>query len=185
MASYGQAFDPDYNPATKDIYTLFVSYFNNPDMTKLKNIPNPKGESYSMYIAKVHTLLGIEFRYIIAIVSLDKSNIGTREKLSRLKWLSLQTRTLTEDHDLKSHYYIPRKLIDLDKKIILRTKDETKYVYSVNDLPITITLLPQQSRLNKSSSSVDNKPSLTDYTSTGSVVPAIETYNTIITWKVL
>lgn len=156
-----------YDPDKETLYSLFCQYFENPIMKKIKNTIH-NNIQYSIYITKVHTLLGIKQRYIICIIYADNNLIGTEKKMEELKWISLQTRMLEEEHDIVSHVYTPRRLQGLDKKIIQRNKKE--YVYDVESLPIQITLLPQTAGL--------------DYTSHGTVVTAIETYHTIFTWLI-
>ena len=60
--NYGEAFDVDFIPGKQNIYDMFTSYYNNPKMTKLKDI-----EQYSMYVAKAYCLLNKECRYLIVI----------------------------------------------------------------------------------------------------------------------
>lgn len=167
MASYGQILDPDYDPRKDDVYTLFTVYFGNPEMTKIKDVGQ-----YSMYTAKIHALLGIEYRYVIVFVYRDESKLGTVEKLNVLKWISLQTRGLPDDHKIPYHSYVPRRMPELDKKISLKSKAETsdgmeQYIYTVQDLPITITLLAKKNA---------------SYNASGTVVLALETYSTIVSF---
>lgn len=163
MAYHGQRLDVDYDPAKEDIYSLFSDYFKNPKMTKIKDIQN-----YSMYICKIHALLGIEYRYVIVFVNKDSFPVKTEKFLSQLYWISLQTRTLTDEHDIPSHAYVPRRIQELDKKIQLIHKTNDQYKYRVESLPFEITLLPKTKGL--------------DYQPTGTVVTALETYNTVITF---
>jgi len=163
MAYHGQPLDVDYDPAKEDLYSLFSQYFKNPKMTKIKDINN-----YSMYICKIHALLGIEYRYVIVFVNKDELPNGTEKFLLDLYWISLQTRTLTDEHNIPSHAYIPRRIPELDKKIQITTKNNEQYKYKVDDLPIEITLLPKSKGL--------------DYQPTGTVVTALETYHTIVSF---
>jgi hypothetical protein len=161
MASYGQPLNYGYDPARDSVYPLFTSYFENPRMFKIKDIG-----IYSMYMSKIHALLGVEFRYLIVFV--PKNNLPNKDEkfLSQLEWESLQTRTLTDDHNLPYHSYTPRRMPELDKKIWLKNKDDTQYVYSVEQLPIQIILLPRSKSV--------------DYNASGTIVPALETYQTLV-----
>jgi len=165
MAHYGEVLDQSYDPSKDDIYPLFTQYFGNPLMTKLKNV-----EGCSMYIAKVHALLGIEYRYIIAIVYEDKIPLGTQVELKRLPWLSLQTRSLQEEHNIPFHSYIPRRSKQIDKKISLVHRDAKQYTYTVEHLPLIVTLLP------KTGTDME-------WNNSGTIVTALETYQTIISFK--
>lgn len=165
MAEFAELVD-DYNPHREKVYPLFSSYFNDPTMTKIKNIDN-----YSVYVAKLHSLLIIEFRYIIAIIYKDNKNIGYTTKLSNLHWETLQTRTLPEDHKIAFHTYIPSRVPYLDHKIKLIHQDETQYKYRTENLPVIVTLLPK------------TKGHL-EYNKEGTIINAIETYQTIISFSI-
>ena len=114
--------------------------------------------------------LSIEYRYLVAVVRKDTFSIGGTKELDEIKWSSLQTRTLADWHDLKVHLYIPRRIPDLDKKISLTSSNDKVYTYKTEGLPIKISLL------SKSNSGAD-------YAQTGTVVPALETYSTIVSWE--
>lgn len=161
MAQYGEILDFNFDPIKETVYPLFIEYFNNPKMKKIKNI-----DTFSMYITKVYSLLGNEFRYIIAFVRKDNLDINKTVPLSELRWISLQTRTLEDNHNTEIHNYLPRRLSNLDKNIYLIKRDENQYLYNVKDIPITITLLPKTKNI--------------EYSQNGTVVKAIETYQTII-----
>lgn len=161
MAFYGERINYDYDPVKEIIYNMFAEYFENPKLRKLKNIGN-----YSMYITKIHAILGIEFRYIIIFSQKDNENIGKEINLNEINWLSFQTRTLTDEHDISYHYYTPKKIPELNKSITIIKKDEKGYIYKVQDLPLQITLLPKSKGL--------------DYSDKGTVLAALETYQTVI-----
>jgi hypothetical protein len=159
--NYGEVLDIGFDPVREKIYPLFVEYFNDPTMTKIKNI-----NGYSMYMAKTYCLLGIEYRYIIVFVREDKLPMLSKTTLENLRWISLQTRSLADEHNLPSHSYVPRRIPDLDQKITLVKQNSDQFVYKVEKLPITVTLLPKTKGM--------------DYNPSGSVVTALETYQTII-----
>lgn len=148
-----------------NIYPLFIKYFDDPILTKLKDINN-----FSMYVCKVQALLGIEHRYIICFIKQDYNPIGTKLNLTDISWECLQTRTLNEDYDVNIHAYVPQRLQGLNKKIKLYSKDEKSYNYNVDNFPLTISLLPKTKHI--------------DYLDSGSVINALETYQTIINWTV-
>lgn len=164
MASYGQLIEDGYDPDQDIVYPLFVNYFGDPKMVKLKNV-----DKFSMYITKIHALLGIEHRYLIVIVRQDGHQKGHAQNLSALRWVSLQTRTLQDDYDAPILSYVPRRFPDIDKKIVLSSKDSRQYIYSVDGLPIRIAIIPKTG-------------GGYDYTPTGSVVVALETFQTIVTF---
>lgn len=154
-----------YDPIRDDVYSAFVEYFANPAMTKMKDV-----NDYSMYIAKVYAMLGIEYRYIIVFVKKDEFPLGSTKLLSNLSWVSLQTRSLQDDHNLSYHSYIPKRHPAIDKKISLIRKDSQQYVYHVDQLPISIVLLPTK------------KNTDLEYATSGHVTTALESYQTIVTF---
>lgn len=163
MASYGQPLDYGYKPYRDSVYRLFVQYFNNPVLYKIK-----EAGTYSVYMAKIHALLGIEKRYLIVFASKTIDQTGQKRYLTELQWDCLQTRSLPDEHDIPEyHSYTPTRLKDLDRKITLENSDVKQYNYRVEELPIRITLLA------KTSSGLD-------YNRSGTVVPALETYQTIV-----
>lgn len=166
MENYGEIFDRKFveNMEKEKIYPLFVKYFGNPIMTKLKNVNN-----HSMYCCKIQSMLGIEQRYLIIFKKIDKKEAGTKEYLSEINWECLQTRTLPEDYKIDIHTYIPERIPGLNKKIKLQEKTENLYIYEVENLPIIVSLLPKTKNI--------------DYLNHGNVVNALETYQTIINWK--
>jgi hypothetical protein len=163
MAHWGEVIDRTYNPRMDTVYRVFSEYFDNPTMTKLKDIDN-----YSMYISKIYCMLGIQHRYIYIFTYKDGNTIGHKDRLSHFNWISFQTRTVDDDHKLDSHNYIPRRLPGLNKKITLQKHDRNAYTYSVEDYPIVVTLLPVR------------KEGM-EYTASGTLLTALETYQTIVT----
>jgi hypothetical protein len=165
MAKYGISLENEYDFKKDAICPLFTSYFSNPEMIKLKDVNN-----YSMYITEIHAILGIEKRYLIVFVKQNTESLGNKKRLSDLKWQSLQTRTFGEEmfHDkgIPLHSYSPRIISELNQKIVLTHKDSEQYVYSVEKLPLQIVLLPKTKNL--------------DYNNTGKVIPALETYYTLV-----
>lgn len=152
----------DYDPLKEKIYALMTQYFDNPVMTKMRDVNN-----FSMYMTRIHTLLGIEFRYIIVFVAKNNEAVGHKERMQNLYWTCLQTLSLDIEHsNLPFHSYRPQRLQELDKDIKLIQKDDKQYVYSVAGLPMKITLLPNGK---------------SEYMPSGKVVNALETYQTIVT----
>ena len=153
----------DFKPDLEKLYQACDDYFNHPPMVKIKNV-----NQYSMYMCKTYCLLSNECRYIIAFVKEDNMPIDFKESLITLRWTSLQTRTLSEQHNnLPPHAYQPKRDTPLNT-IITRTDTNPNYsAYSSEDFPITITLLHTKKIPN-------------EYQEKGNIVAAIETYNTII-----
>lgn len=163
MAHYGQVLH-GYEPQRDALYGYFDTYFNHPEMTKIKS-----SNGLSTYMVKNYCLLSQECRYIVAQVPEDHLPLQTTTDLGKLPWVSLQTRTLKEPHQLPSHEYQPRAQGPLNASI--RRKDYTKEAstYVCDSLPIVVTLLHRADGNHL------------DYQDEGRVVTALETYQTIIT----
>ena len=138
-------------------------------MTKLKNVQGGN-VSYRVYAAKIHTMLSTAHRYVMAFVELDNAPVGAREPLENLRWEFLHCRTLQDNHNLQPHLYKPRRFHPLMKKIQRVAQSERGYTYSVEGYPLIVTLLP---RLKGQG----------EYQPTGAIAPALETYNTIVSWS--
>lgn len=160
MAHYGQPINNGFDPKKDYIYNLFGEYFNYPKMVKIKDVKN-----YSMYGVKINISLGIEFRYILVFVDKDKYPVGYSQDFLKLNWIILQTRTLEDDYKIKVHDYIPKRLSEMNSNIKLV---DTKYNYKVENLPINITLLSKNGGY--------------EYLSNGTLISAIETYQTIVSF---
>jgi hypothetical protein len=163
MSEYGQVINPQYDPRKNDIYKAFSVYFENPILTKIKNVQN-----YSVYMTKIHSLLGNAYRYLILFIDNDYQDIGNTKNMDSFEWVSLQTRTLEEQHRLKQHLYTIKKNAPLTQKITVKTQDEKQSVYTCETFPLIVTLLHTR------------KNSTYQYQPTGTIVSALETFQTII-----
>ena len=164
--NYGVPID-DFVPDKEPIYDMFIEYFNDPVMKKVKNQNN-----LSMYVTKTYCLTSTTCRYIIAFISGDNSEIGHTKNLSELKWLSLQTRTLSENFpNINTHGYIPEEKGPLLSKINRKAITKDASTYNCVDYPLIITLLH------------NTKKNSDSYQSSGNIIIALETWNTIITWN--
>ena len=163
MAHYGQmlgAYDIDKD----EVYKAFNQYFENPTMTKIKDV-----DGFSVYMAKNYCLLSTECRYLVVFVEKDNQPLGATQMLSNLNWTSFQTRTLSDVHNLPPHNYKARHGGVLDA-VIQRTEVVSGKAskYSCEKLPIVLTLL--------------HKKTDSDYQDRGNIVAALETYQTIVTF---
>jgi hypothetical protein len=135
MSNYGEILD-DFNPLKDYIYSMFVDYFANPTLTKIKNESN-----FSMYAVKFFCLLSKECRYLILITSKNSYSIGSIDEMKNLKWFSLQTRTLFDHFDCLTHSYSPSSSSPLNV-LINRTKiQDDASTYSCPEFPVVVTLL--------------------------------------------
>lgn len=156
----------DFNPQQDYIYNLFVKYFANPKMTKIKN-----ENRFSMYACKIYSLLSKEYKYIIAFTHINNDPVGTIENFIDLKWINLQTRTLNYIMKCNTHSYNPSNDTPLNvgiKRIDITKKSST---YQCESLPLLSIILLHTEK--KDSNSYQNQ---------GTIVAAIETYETIISF---
>jgi hypothetical protein len=163
MAQYGELLDV-YEPEKDALYGYFDDYFNHPTMVKIKNV-----SELGVYMSKTYCLLTNECRYIIVFVNEDYQPAGTKQELKKLPWISLQTRTLSDKHNLPPHDYQPKAIGPLNKKIVRINKTNEASTYRCEGLPITITLLHTKTDTDS------------EYQQYGNVITALETYQTVIT----
>jgi len=165
--NYGELIG-DFKPERDDIYDNFCGYFNNPTMTKIKDI-----ENISMYGVKAYCLTSNTCRYIVIFIKNDNLSIGVKKRLTELKWESFQTRTLDSNifKNIETLSYIPEEKGPLLSKIHKKKMDDKSCTYQCEDYPLLITLL------------TDNKKNLDSYQSSGNIILALETWATICTWN--
>ena len=163
---FGQVINPQYDPSKNNIYEAFTEYFGNPVLTKIKNVDN-----YSVYMTRIHSMLGNSFRYLILFVERDVDMFKTTKNMIDIEWISLQTRTLEDWHDLKQHTYNVRNMPPLTQKITIKTHNEKQSTYDAESFPLVITLL--HTRKNNSF----------QYQPSGTIVSALETFQTIINFR--
>jgi hypothetical protein len=166
MADYGEIID-DYDPYREKIYTMFILYFNNPTMVKVKDT-----DEHSMYICKLYCLLNRECRYIIVFSDKNNESVGTLEKLENIQWVSLQTRTLPDNYENVNTVHGYQPVAEGDLMAVINRIKVTKETstYSCQDIPILVTLLHTQ------------KNTADTYQAKGTVIHALETFQTIITF---
>ena len=166
MASYGEIIE-DYDPARELIHTYFTDYFRNPTMTKIKDT-----DKHSMYLTKLYCLLNRECRYIITFTEKNLLPIESTEELKNINWVSFQTRTLKDQYNnIDPFGYEPIAEGPLLARInkIQTTKEAS--TYNCEDFPITVTLLHTEK----------NTPDT--YQKSGTIINALETFQTIITFN--
>lgn len=162
MTEYGELLN-NTNDNMDEMREAFVAYFGDPIMTKTKNV-----NGCNIYMAKNYCLLSRLCRYLVAVVVDNGKNNEIKKPLSSLEWMSFQTRTLSENYDLPSHSYVARRGGPLDVKISRVDVTNRGSMYNCEKFDITVTLLHE------------NNKGPTDYQPYGSLIAALETFNTII-----
>lgn len=115
-----------------EVYKQFINYYGNMTFTKIKSI-----NDHSIYMARIKSMLG-GFNYIIILIPEDGLVSGYTKMFSELKWVCLQTSYARKDHNLT-----PQAIQNSEglKNIIqLRNKIDDYYIYTVDSLPIKVTL---------------------------------------------
>jgi hypothetical protein len=164
MAQYGELLNT-FDPLKDQFSTYIDNYFKHPTLTKIKNV-----NKHSVYMVKTYCLLSNFCRYIIALVPEDDFRVGTKIKLNQLNWVSLQTRTLEDRHDVDSHSYIPKMEGPLAAAINKKSSTDDMTTYYCEDFPIEVHLLHKK------------KDVQSEYQPKGNIISALETFYTIITF---
>lgn len=164
MALYGELLNT-YDPDLEYIYNLFIEYYGNTYFTKIR-----EEEKYYIYMCKIYGLLNNQYRYLIAVVTAN-NQLKEEELLSDLKWVSFQARTLPENYKLKMYSYVPKKGSILNSQIVKILCNTVSCSYSCSNLPIlNVTLL-------------NTKDDVLEYQPNGTIISALETFQTIITFN--
>ena len=126
-----------------NVYYLFKEYYNDLKMIKIKD-----SETYSLYYAKIHSMLKSLKRYIIVTVPLDINVPGTIRMLNDMKWIALQAREIDDDYKMETQHYTPTRYamnnmssINIVKTKIQPTTKSTSYEIDNNQLPIKLVML--------------------------------------------
>ena len=166
MTEYGHVINPNYDPSKNTIDDAFSDYFNNPVITKIKNV-----ENFSVYMAKIFSMIGNSYRYLVIFVDRDYNNIGFKQPMKNCDWVSLQTRTLPDSHNIPIHKYQPIIIPELKQKIYIKSRDEKQTIYTCESFNLTVTLLHTR------------KNYVMQYPNIGTIMSAIETYQTVFNFK--
>lgn len=151
------------------LYDAIQQCFPGLIMTKTSSSGN-----YGIYKARIDCLLcSSGTRFCVAIVPNDDLQIGSRIKLSALRWISFQTRWQEETDEfnkfnMKSQHFEKAEGTILDDKIRLAKQDKTKYYYDPDSLPIRIELLATDPKNNN------------EYSPTGTVLSALDLFSTVL-----
>ncbi len=166
MSKYGVVIDSFADPEKTNVYSYFVEYFENPKMRRVKEEGN-----YYLYVAKFSVSGDIDFRYLVLVVPTTLA-INEECEMRLLRWVSLQTRISKTDYRVESQTYVPRRLPSLNKKIVreelragINASSPPLFIYNVEDLPLKVELLPSKN---------------SSYQNEGTLIRAIETYQTVI-----
>lgn len=161
-----------YSPHKEKVYKLIENFYDNPKMVK---VGDDSGTGKSIYACKIFSLLSVDNRYIIAITPKDDIPIGFMRWLKDLEWECFQTRSIRDyPHKFKtSHKYTVttvKKTGEYLTPFYVRSRAKEACEYVSNDLPLLITLL-------------NSGKSIYTFGNEGTLVSALETFNTILTFN--
>ena len=156
---------PVYLSKKSKIYQLLIDYFKNPIFTKIKNT-----NYNSIYMAKIRSLLLTEGRYLVVLAPINNNPLGSKKSLRDLKWESFQTRTLEGKYNILSHEYESRSDDKYNIPISITKRDKEISTYKCDELNVTVSLLHKK------------KNNLYEYSERGTILAALETYQTIISF---
>lgn len=156
----GTLLDSSWSNDRLKIYNLFVKYFEDPILTKIKD-----DQISSTYMVKCKSMLNAS-RYVVIVCDKDSYKKGTLFKLSQLKWQTLQTRELTNIYDIHEHIYSPKNISPFNQSIECNLRTSFYTTYST-PYKFTISLLHPEEEVYY-------------YPNKGTIASALETYRTIV-----
>jgi hypothetical protein len=150
----------------ENIYTLFVNYFDNISLTKVK-----QQENLGVWMAKINSMLKKGYYYVIALVEDDDDEIGAIKNLEDVEWTCLQTKNLEEYHSLPLQGYTIKREDPFNSKIEINKRDQRFSEYTCSKYPsLKITL-------------IHTKNIEYEFSNSGTINAAVETFNTLITFN--
>jgi hypothetical protein len=161
MSRFGEQIDVIDN-SHLEVYNDFIDYFGNPIMTKISSMNNN-----SIYAVRRSINNDNGNKYILVNTKEDGHSIGFTKPLSDIQWDSFQTRVLKKDYDVLNHTYETRKFSKFETSIHRIEKQENSSTYICNGIPVKVIL-------------IDSKKQYFNYKDKGTLLSAIETYNTIL-----
>jgi len=161
MTQYGVIIDHDLIPEKTKIYNMFLAYFGNPILTKIRNT-----DEGSLYAAKIDVMLR-ENRYLMIITTPDQQAVGSNFKLNDLKWSTLQTRQFKTELPCTSFSYISTGRAPFDSRLMIVEKNDKMGHYSSKDYKMSMCLLAKK----------EDKFSF--FPEIGTIASALETFRTI------
>jgi len=159
------------NKKFDNVYDVLIEYFDNPTFTKIRD-----NDNLLIYMCKINVRLIGNNRYLVCMVPRDVYFVGDTLKLSELKWIVFQTREMMSNFKFENvQSYTPKRngvfneIIHVEK----RTSDEVKYISNENSVLSCLDI-----------SLLNNKANVFEYPEKGAFNSALETYNTILIFKI-
>lgn len=155
-------------PEKEYIYSLLQEYYGSPDLVKIRD-----DEELSIYGVQLPCLLLNERRFLILLCPRDVVSTGRAKNMKDLRWTSLQSRTLSDEQfahlPIHNDFRVHR---DAKFALPLSIHHRTQKVssYRTDGYPIDVSLLHQ-------------KNNEFEYPNEGTLMSALETYQTIVQWS--
>jgi len=155
------------NPEKEYAYRVFCEYFDYIKVQKVRDDNN-----FSIYMARLPCLLLNEQRYLVLMAPRDNYPPSHVKPMEEVRWVSLQTRTLTGDysHVIEQNYELKRNGM-FEKPVLLQSRSKEITIYEMGDLPLTVSLLHVRG-------------GEYEYPNEGTLNSALETFRTIVQFKV-
>ncbi len=155
------------------VYSAFVKYFDDIQMTKMRNkyqMSNGIGKWFSIYYAKINCLLCLDNRYCVVITPGDSIPSGTNIPLSSLQWESFQTRSFENlEETLENRMYSTSNSF-LKDPLKVRTRSKTSTIYLSKNYPLKVEIIHAKDVVEH------------EYPDEGYLDKALETYNCVVSF---
>lgn len=124
-----------------EINNSLSDYYSELNFTKVEDKIPEEGPSagFSIYAAKIHTMLTHYQRYIIVFATRDSHPVGTSTRLKNLNWSCLQTRELSQSYSLPAQSHTATR--SLNYNLNAKERNIDKSIYECDILPITVQIL--------------------------------------------
>lgn len=155
-----------FSPVQENLYQIFHNYYDNPLMEKMKQTGNQ-----TIYGVEIPSMLMSEKHYLLATI--NKSMEAVSLPLSEIFWDSLQIRTFpasTVLHKFQKHKFIVKREPIYYSKLQIKNRDKKISTYTSDLSGVEISLL-------------HTKDLEFEYPNEGTLISALETYQTIVQLK--
>lgn len=153
-----------FSPVQENLYHIFCNYYDDPIMTKIKAT-----ETETTFAVEIPSLLLSEKRYLI--LTSKRSYPTDKIAMCNVFWNSLQLRTLpsttTSFPNVNKHTFTMKREPVYYSKIHIKDRNENISTYSSDLSGLLVSLL-------------HTKKLKFEYPNEGSLISALETYQTIV-----
>jgi hypothetical protein len=154
------------DPEKEYMYQLINRYYDSPTLLKIRN-----DQDFSMYGIQLPCFLLNEKRFLILLCPLDAFSKNSRRPMKDLRWISLQARSLNDEKmtELPMHHYQIKRENQYAVPLSIYHRSVKVSTYRLKSYPLEVSLLHLRSNE-------------FEYPSEGTLVSALETYQTILQW---